>query len=534
MAIRMDEILALDSFCGSKVIAGASGLQHSIDNLHILEITDILTEIPPNTLVFSTLYPVLNNEAQVTNVIQRFHDMGVTGLALKLNRQGEHVPQAILEQADALSIPILLLPSGGNFSQQSNEILKYQLESNVRELRERNRIHSLLLDIMLKRQEYDILRDTLAEILGYPATLYDLRHTPLPDSAPEPGAPKLSDLPEQYRKALKQNEREPFQILPYGENCLCVYTVRNHWERIGYIVLEVGRDYALTAFERMVIEQFATVFAIIYHRQSALSEMEKRYHDEYIFDLISGKILSLSDAVTRARRLNWQLTFPAVMVGISLPGKHRTTFLAEVKNLEETLRARFAGSHDVLLVASYESNVLCLLSSPFTNQTETILELLKKVLIDNHMEQSYLGVSLDFNQVEGAAKAYGEVKLALQVARDLRAQSAVFYEKLGIYRVIHTSENRREAYRFCMDTLSPILEYDQAHKTDLYTTLKVLLEADGNLKAAAKTMYIHYNTMRNRFQRIELLLGKKLSKLSAYQDIYMAVRIFEIFSPDTN
>jgi len=533
LAIRIDEVLQLDSFQGSRVIAGASGLHHFISNLHTLEITDILTDIAPETLVFSTLYPVLNNEAQVTNIIQRLYDMGVKALALKLNRQGERVPDTILKQADELALPILLLPSGGNFSLQNNEILKYQLESNLKELHERDRIHNLLLDIMLKRQEYDILRDTLAEVTGYRIALLDARFSPLPDTAAEgENSPSPNGLSEWDRKNLSHSTGEPFRFFQLEDHYLCIYIVRNHWETIGYISLESDKELSLSAFERMAVEQFATVFVIIYHRQNALNEMEKRYHDEFLFDLIGGKIPSESDAAARAKRLNWRLAFPAVMVGVSLPGADRRRFLEGVKSRQEGLRIRYGASHDVLLMATYEDNVLVLVSNPHTSHLEELIAFLEAVLRDNHFQQYYIGVSLNFDQMSEAAKACGEAKLSLRVARDLQTQSAVFYEKLGIYRLIHSTENRAEIYRYCMDTLGSLFAYDQDHETDLYATLKVLLEEDGNLKAAAQKMYIHYNTMRNRVQKIESLLGRKLTRLSSYQDVYIAVRIHEMFSPN--
>jgi DNA-binding PucR family transcriptional regulator len=83
----------------------------------------------------------------------------------------------------------------------------------------------------------------------------------------------------------------------------------------------------------------------------------------------------------------------------------------------------------------------------------------------------------------------------------------------------------------CISFSLYLFDYDQSHEADLYTTLKVVLEENGNLKAAAEKMYIHYDTMRSSQQKIESLLGRELSKMSSYQYAYIAVRIHEMFSP---
>ena len=63
---------------------------------------------------------------------------------------------------------------------------------------------------------------------------------------------------------------------------------------------------------------------------------------------------------------------------------------------------------------------------------------------------------------------------------------------------------------------------------ELMATLDVILACNGNLKEAAKKMFLHYNTVRYRQHLIEEQLGKSLSCLDDYQDLNLAMKIYRL------
>jgi PucR family transcriptional regulator, purine catabolism regulatory protein len=52
-----------------------------------------------------------------------------------------------------------------------------------------------------------------------------------------------------------------------------------------------------------------------------------------------------------------------------------------------------------------------------------------------------------------------------------------------------------------------LLDYDGKHHASLVRTLEVYLRRDRNMAAAARELFVHYNTLRYRLQQISSLLG---------------------------
>ncbi|WP_210367023.1 helix-turn-helix domain-containing protein [Bacillus sp. REN3] len=57
-------------------------------------------------------------------------------------------------------------------------------------------------------------------------------------------------------------------------------------------------------------------------------------------------------------------------------------------------------------------------------------------------------------------------------------------------------------------SISPVILYDQQHPTDLLNTLRVYLGNINSKQLAAKQLYIHRQTIYQRFEKLKELLGE--------------------------
>ena len=57
------------------------------------------------------------------------------------------------------------------------------------------------------------------------------------------------------------------------------------------------------------------------------------------------------------------------------------------------------------------------------------------------------------------------------------------------------------------DALKVLVEYDRRHRSQLLSTLEEYLKRRGNIAAAAQTLFVHPNTLRQRLRRIQDLTG---------------------------
>jgi purine catabolism regulator len=79
------------------------------------------------------------------------------------------------------------------------------------------------------------------------------------------------------------------------------------------------------------------------------------------------------------------------------------------------------------------------------------------------------------------------------------------FDQLGLERLL-ASTPADDLAEFVDHAVGDLLEHDRSHRTDLVETLEVWLETR-NMAEAARRIHVHYNTFKNRLERIEAILG---------------------------
>ena len=78
------------------------------------------------------------------------------------------------------------------------------------------------------------------------------------------------------------------------------------------------------------------------------------------------------------------------------------------------------------------------------------------------------------------------------------------------------------------ENLGPILQYDKINNSDLLETLKTYFKCEGNMKIIAQELFIHYNTVIYRIQKIEELLNVDLKNLNEQLNIHTALKVINL------
>lgn len=125
-------------------------------------------------------------------------------------------------------------------------------------------------------------------------------------------------------------------------------------------------------------------------------------------------------------------------------------------------------------------------------------------------------------------KSYNEARVAMYF--HLLKKEYSFVDRfcdLGVFSVLF-SQNPDDLKNYCMGTINRLLEYDHNYEGDLCLTLRTLLENNFNWKAVAETLFVHVNTLRYRYEKIEQILNVDLSKVEVRTDLFVALRTADI------
>lgn len=529
--IRVRDLLVLDSFHGSRVIAGHSGLDRVVEDIPVMEEPNIEHFVKRGDFLCTTLYPIYNDEQSLMDFIPNLVRLGLAGLGIKPNRYAVEVPQVFIEPANTLEFPVILLPADQSLSSQINAFLKESLHRKSCELEYRNEIHNKLMTIMLQGEEYDGLAYNLAKLVKKNVALYSVRGEKLAEYRPDEDFDFEDCCTDSGNWLAHVSMKEDFKQLQLDAGCAVLYRVYYGHEKGGYIVISSRFAFLLTPMERMGVEQFGMVFRVMIQHQRMLAELEYRYREEFTCDLLFGKIESEQSARSRAWALEWEMSFPMSIFLIDMKTNDKFCNKVDVlhalqeRALPELVRGR---SVNAVFLSTTGKYIVVFLDMPAADCLEKAVKVISGVL--NGLQIEYAaGISRPVTQLQQIPKAYQESKDAMNIARLTGPNRVLYFRDIGLYRVLHAARDPKELQEFCQDTLGPLMRYDAQNNAELVATLDMILTCGGNLKETARRMFVHYNTVRYRQRLIEEQLDKDLTNLDDYQTLNLAMKIYHMW-----
>ncbi|MCR5742891.1 MAG: helix-turn-helix domain-containing protein [Lachnospiraceae bacterium] len=96
---------------------------------------------------------------------------------------------------------------------------------------------------------------------------------------------------------------------------------------------------------------------------------------------------------------------------------------------------------------------------------------------------------------------------------------------MGLYKYLFNSGNSADILKYCNERLSKLEEYDHANGTFLQETLvEYFMNGFSNVKTA-QALFIHRNSLQNRLDKIEELLGFELNDYTEYLDLINCILV---------
>lgn len=205
-------------------------------------------------------------------------------------------------------------------------------------------------------------------------------------------------------------------------------------------------------------------------------------------------------------------------------GKSKTNIAAIRFNLENTVN-RFSDKYNIFL----QDERLILVLSKFSDRDiktciHNIVEYYKK---NGQGYELYIGIGQNTEGLSALAKSYKQASSALHMAVKSN-QTVVFYEQLGIYKILLSTEDQSVLGDIYKDILGKLADYDTAKHTDYMDTLKAYLENDASVQAVAKLFYVHRNTVNYKLNKIKEITGYDLVSVDDRLKIMLAFMIRDI------
>ncbi|MGY4905477.1 PucR family transcriptional regulator, partial [Streptomyces sp. 900116325] len=122
------------------------------------------------------------------------------------------------------------------------------------------------------------------------------------------------------------------------------------------------------------------------------------------------------------------------------------------------------------------------------------------------------------------AAAHREAARCLRAMRVLgRTGEGACVDELGFLGVV--LGNAQDVDGFVDATLGPLLRYDAQRGTQLVRTLSAYFGAGGSLIRAKDELHVHVNTVVQRLERIQVLLGRDWNEPDRALELQLALRL---------
>ncbi len=497
--VPLRDALTLPALRNVRVLAGAAGLGRQVRYVNVMEVPDILDWVKPDELLLTTAYPLRDDRAALNDLVPRLADRGLAGLAVKPARYIDAVPDVMLQAAERLGFPLLELPPETALADIINAVLGMILNAQALRLERSAAVHERFTAIVLSGGGVRDIVQTLAELLERPAALLDTQDVLL---ARSPGFPAQPD-----QDAILQGQAAA-----------------------GLRWAVLAADGPLADDQRMALEQAATIAALRLVQARAVAEADHHFQAVCLEELVTGHVGDASVLYERATAFGWDLSVPrAVIVAeIDALGGRRFGELAGTSD-ETWASRRVAEAAQAVLgrdaIVWERSAGAAALSS-----AGDLRHAAESVQAEAGRRLPGAVVSVGVGQLEAdpldLRVSYAEALRSLDVGRRASGQGVVsLYADLGLDRLLMSCPPS-ELDAFHAATLGPMLAYEGAHPgCGLAHTLDAFLAADRNVAQTARVLFVHYNTVKYRLERLERLLGPFVDRPARCLALELAVHV---------
>ncbi|MFB1050966.1 PucR family transcriptional regulator [Paraliobacillus sp. JSM ZJ581] len=542
MSISIESVLNMEAFSDLEMIAGYKGMNRKIQNVYVMEVPDIFPYIDRGGLLFTTLYPIVNDEQAMRSFIPKLAKQGLAGVAIKLGRYIKEVPEYMIEQADDLQLPIIKLPENANLSTLTNQILTTLLGMKTNMLEFREDISHQLHTLLLQGANMERFVAYVSEITGGSIVIFD-NSLNVVASSMTLNHDSININKERFYRVIDafHVEERTSDILKidekiYQTNQMFIQSISAGRKHLGYLVVLFEEKKETTKRIEIIIEQAIILLAFLLQTEQTIIEKERNYLDSFVRDIMNDRYQSQAEIIEKAKVFRWSFNFPNVIMLIKSNIKDSSRRLSTYYKILDSewipriISSIFGVPIQNCKVIYYNDELLCFISLAFETRLTERLRRAGSEIISALKDYGEIGISISdpIYQVNQVKASYESALLVHHIYNSTQRSGSFlqFYKDLGLYKLFHLVDNQDSLKEYVNDTIGVVIEYDQQRDIDLLGTLFYLVKHKGNLQQTANEMYIHYNSLRYRVNKLKEL-GLSLDDGHAFTEIAVACKLYQ-------
>jgi purine catabolism regulator len=548
MEITVKDAMRISPLSTSAILAGHHKLDNVVKGITIMEAPDIADWIAGGELLLTSLYSAPAGSVNYKEFVRKLVAKGAAAMAIKVGRFVERVPDDMIEAANEYGLPIIELDPNVRYIDVMYPIMAELFNNQVVKLNYYKVIQERFTTLALQCLGLESIIKTLEELIGNPVAVYDRNFKSL--STTDPALEKFTEVADLFQRESLNDKfsfyRQTVHFPALGEQSFPQVVVPiQAFSQIKAYLTVIERDKPLQEMDFICLEHAATVVTLDLVKKVAVQEIEQKFQNDLVENLISGST-ALNNTLERAALIGWDLAQPytAVLFHINNIDEILTKskenpdriYLQGLKSDISAIVTNMVRKHAKDYILGTKNDTIILLW-PAPADPKGFLELIKKTSkeIQEQIKKKVKKVTVAVGigdvaaTVDDIPRSFKEAQDAVTFGRMIQGQDAIeAFSELGVFRILCKFAERDDLKNFVPKPLLKIIEHDNANETNLLKTLEVFLDCHGNASKAAKELFIHYKTILYRLERIKEITGMDLETNEHRLELEIGLKIIHL------
>ena len=511
----------------ARIVAAANKSNNIITGVTIIESPDIVNWLSGGEMLLTSLHPINFEAINQRDFILNLSNKGVSALVIKVHRYVQDIPQQVIEYANEFGLPIIELEGDTKYVDVMYPIMAELFNHQVTVLKYYKEVHDRFTALALKGENLEVILSSLEQLVKNPVAIYDTNFSCIASTTHLVN--KLSEVNNKSRPIKNDNKFFYYQnkvILEeldgqeFTQVIVPIYGL-NRQTSVFLTVLQINRQ--LEELDYISIENAATVICLEMVKRFAVGEVEIRFRNELIDEIISGGFDS-KNIQDRANLIGWNLDRPYVVMLFAVDNltqkisKDKKT--NEIKEISLLISSSIRNyTTDFIIGRKHNTFIILYAVSDPESKEQELMEEIKKSAKDAQTEikktlkksNVAVGIGTIAYSLNDISRSYQEALDAISFGKIVQKQNSLMaFRELGIFRILCKLTERDCLREYIPESLRKIIQHDKDKNSSLLQTLEVFLECNNNATKAAEKLFIHYKTILYRLERVQDIGGINL------------------------
>lgn len=537
--LTVKDILNRKTFESAKVIAGSKGLNRQVKWSHILEVKEFDSFINGGELILTTGVGLELDYSTQLKYLKRLIEKNAAGICIEIGTYFKKIPTELIELAEEHDFPIIIFEKTVKFVDITQDLHTHII----------NQHHQMLSQLDTLSRKFMGLSLTPNGILKI---LQELHHYfqqgvlfITEDSKSYYYPSEISVLEMSIREHIEKSpmDNTDQRTFTLQSDSFSLIPVRGLGQTWGHLCLQVKQPLS-NDFFFLILDRAGLAIAQILLRNRTIEERRQNMEDEIVRNLMKGQKYEQNDIHTYLPSTSSNMYFRIFLIRMDFPKINIGEEDWEEVKLQRSMLVRSlfkrhgffpavsSGKKEISVISSFiAAESIKEDTDRFLQIIQTIREMKGQSFMDG--SSCTFGISKVYKDINQVKDGYMEAKEVFKMHSSTIGET-YFYEDLGIYRLLLILKGSGYLEEYINDYLNVVLYYDQKMASTLFTTLCVYLECNGGKNEAADRLYIVRQTLYNRLEKLETLLGKDFMEPPNRLALEVAIKAHQLVNNERN